>query len=151
MLYRGGKFIPLHTLHTVSLLESTNAVWGVNAMSGVHQPHPTGGRKNASQDFTALNTPKPVAQIETVKSKVAVLLQILMVEDKKLYSGSKLVSTLTFLDGSIITVDDIPVEMSSAGLVDEEAAQQFAANLVDMLYLEKMKGEEKLTLKISSY
>ncbi|RYG96909.1 hypothetical protein EON65_53680 [archaeon] len=76
------------------------------------------------------------------KSLVPVFLQILHVEDTRTYTGGTMVCNVTFMDGQCMCMDNLPIRLSSAGMVDEEAAVQFVSNLVDNLYLEGREGGE---------
>jgi hypothetical protein len=146
LLYKGGKLLPMHTIITtvgVAPAPSTPPHQREKDSSKENASNMLAGRKHTSRDFTPLvNTNKPIVHIETVESQEAVFLQVLLVEDTRLFSGSSMIVNVTFLDGRMIRVDNLPIKMFSAGLVDKEAGQQFVSNLAETFYLEKVQGQE---------
>lgn len=91
---------------------------------------------------------KPTHQIEEIKSTMPVLLHIVSVEDTNVYAGGvSLVANAINVDASVALSSTLSVKLPSIGIVDREAAEQYAMNLVDKMYIEQRNGV--YTLKVS--
>ena len=76
-------------------------------------------------------------QVETIQNKIGVFLQLDAMEDTQMFSGCNLYVNVVSHDGSICLFEQLPVKLPSLGLVDREAAQQYATNLVDKMFFEQ--------------
>lgn len=94
------------------------------------------------------NTRTNSSQIETIQTKLGVFLQLDAMEDTQMFSGCNLYVNVISHDGNLCLFEQLPVKLPSLGLVDREAAQQYATNLVEKMFFEQEVGENKPTLKM---
>eukprot|EP00428_Durinskia_dybowskii_P078119 CAMPEP_0170357022 /NCGR_PEP_ID=MMETSP0117_2-20130122/1484_1 /TAXON_ID=400756 /ORGANISM="Durinskia baltica, Strain CSIRO CS-38" /LENGTH=257 /DNA_ID=CAMNT_0010611159 /DNA_START=117 /DNA_END=890 /DNA_ORIENTATION=- len=80
---------------------------------------------------------------EVVKTKkVPVLVSIVPGENGPVQSTTSLACRIITSDARIRLQCPLPVKMPSIGLVDREAARQFAGNVVDKMYVQEVMGEQ---------
>lgn len=130
-LFRGALFLPIITHRLV----------GPPSVSPPRQlQSPAVSARN--------NSSRASAQIETIQSRIAVFLQLDAMEDTQMFSGCSMFVNVVSHDGSITLFEQLPVKLPSLGLVDREAAQQYATNLVEKMYFEINVGDSKPILKM---
>ena len=102
---------------------------------------------HAAMAAAALNT--HTTHHEAVrKKKVPVLVSITSAERGAMQVATALVCTVISADGSIRLSCTLPVKMPSLGVVDREAARQFAGNIVDKMYVEEvLKHQTELKMR----
>lgn len=126
-----------------------------SSSSGARQNSPNrgsvlfGSGTNLLDLVAPIGSPGPQKTTEVIKEKkIAMFIQILTIEDTRYYSGSSLIANFVSADSSFSACESLSVKLPTIGLVDQEAAQQFAANLIERMYFEIDEKEKKPTLKL---
>jgi hypothetical protein len=92
---------------------------------------------NNNSNNTAVTT-----HIENVSEQyIPVFVQVLAIEDTRYYAGSSLVANFITPDGVFNTCETLSMKLPTIGLVDHDAAKQFASNLVERMYFEMDEKE----------
>ena len=89
-------------------------------------------------------------QLPPVRSTVGVLLRIIVVDVPNSPAERELLVNIVAADSSFAVSAPLPVRLPTIALVDREAAEEFARNLVPRVYLEiahDKKGGPKIMLK----
>jgi hypothetical protein len=142
-LFRGVRMLPMVTFKTVSVAPALAG----NSGTGVDKTSPATGMRRLSNKELISAATKPAMQVCEVKSQLPVMIRIVSVEDTQMYSAVSLVANIIDVSGEFTHTAPISVRLPSLGLVDREAAEQFALNVVDKFSIECKLG--LLTLKIS--
>lgn len=106
-------------------------------------------QQQAQAQAVAAQQQQAARLVESATGRMAVMLQVMAVEDHRLFSGSaQLVAQVLSLDASLLLSEALPLRLPSIGAVDREAAEQFVANIVEQIYLVKEPGAEKWAIRI---
>jgi hypothetical protein len=88
------------------------------------------------------NTTTVTTHIENVSEQyIPVFVQVLAIEDTRYYAGSSLVANFITPDGVFNTCETLSMKLPTIGLVDHDAARQFASNLVERMFFEMDEKE----------
>jgi hypothetical protein len=169
VLYHGVRWIEWHCSHAVvkpvtpaprnSVLRGSVSVPGRSEhrmSSGAIQPlagsmtSMTASSHNSSMHSLAVlslhaggtaTAPQHQVHYEVVSTKrVPVLVSITPGESGPMQVATSLFCNIISADASIRLSCPLPVKMPSIGVVDREAARQFAGNVVDKMYVEEVIG-----------
>jgi len=144
-------------LGSAGLSVNTSAGRPVSAQQqegGMSNPERATTPNQSSSSYSMQPTPVPIASqparlVESKFGRMAVMLQVMAVEDHRLFSGSaQLVAQVLSLDASLLLSEPLPLRLPSIGAVDREAAEQFVANIVEQIYLVKEPGAEKWAIRV---
>ena len=114
----------------VPITGSTNSLHSNTSHSPVHAIH-TQQQQQQNIKYDIINTKKILFLVSICPSETGVL-QV----------GSTLLCNVITADSSMKLKCILPVKMPSIGMVDREAALQFAQNLVSRMYIEEIVGKE---------
>jgi uncharacterized protein YlaN (UPF0358 family) len=124
-----GAIQPLAGSMTSMVPTSHNS--SMHSMAGALSPHASG----------AAAAPLQQVHYEVVsRKKVPVLVSITPGESGPMQVATSLFCKIISADASIRLSCALPVKMPSIGVVDREAARQFAGNVVDKMFVEEVIG-----------
>jgi Ca2+-binding EF-hand superfamily protein len=122
-LFRGALFVPVTVRRSAASLSP--------ALTTQHVPFgspPLVGRKHSEISIPA---------VETHTRRQAIFIQLDAIEDTQMFSGCSLYLHAVSVNAKIHINEQLVVRLSSLGIVDREAAQQFAANFVEKIVFEQ--------------
>lgn len=134
-----------------TLANATTTSSGSNAAAASSVSTPTAAHAAASHAAAAL-TPttqtRKTVNYECVSSKkIPVFVSIMTAETGAMQVATSLVCRVISSDGTVRLQCPLPVKMPSIGVVDREAARQFAGNVVDKMYVDEVI-DQKAELKM---
>jgi hypothetical protein len=106
----------------------------------LQSPHHGSGAASLAALTPAHQAQQQVEYKTVRKNKVPVLISITPGETGPVQVGTALMCKIITANGSIRLQCPLPVKMPSIGIVDREAARQFAGNVADKMYVEEVTG-----------
>jgi Ca2+-binding EF-hand superfamily protein len=135
-----------------SMMLNTSANAGNNTSRSVSSPNRLHASTSNIGDLlhspgnpSAMNSYTEVVNEEMIP----LFIEILAVEDTRYYNSCNLIGNFISPSGSFTICESLPMKLPTIGIVDKEAAEQFASNLIDKLYFEMDEKEKKPILKMN--